>query len=275
MTSNRTNSRAAQEASANGARSFAFGPFLLIPERQLLLQDGDAVRIGCRALDLLTALAERPGELVTKDELMERAWPTTTVDQGNLKVNMAALRRALDDCSDNARYIATVTGRGYRFVAPVETRGPADARPFALASPHGPSFGATQVFEAPDAALGAAMPALFGRPLDPAAQAFVQQSREQGMRIHFVDLPPDAAFPAEARTQPAERFEPVDYGIVIDGEIALILEETTVLLKPGSMVVQRGTGHSWTNLSSRPSRMLVVRFDGQPQRSGAAMLAQS
>ena len=78
-------------------RSFAFGPFVLIPERQLLLKGEAPVRIGSRALDILTALVERPGELVSKRELMARAWPNTIVDEGNLKVNMAALRRALGE----------------------------------------------------------------------------------------------------------------------------------------------------------------------------------
>jgi DNA-binding winged helix-turn-helix (wHTH) protein len=105
-----------------GARAFAFGSFLLVPERQLLLQGESAVQIGGRALEILTALVERPGEIVSKSELIARAWPTTTVEACNLKVNVAALRRALGDDACATRYIATVTGRGYRFVAPVEAR---------------------------------------------------------------------------------------------------------------------------------------------------------
>jgi predicted ATPase/DNA-binding winged helix-turn-helix (wHTH) protein len=102
------------------SRSFAFGPFVLVPERQLLLLGETPVRIGGRALDILTALVERPGEVVSKRELIARAWPSTIVDEGNLKVNMAALRRALGDGVGGAQYIATVTGRGYRFVGPVQ-----------------------------------------------------------------------------------------------------------------------------------------------------------
>ncbi|HJU40550.1 MAG TPA: transcriptional regulator, partial [Tahibacter sp.] len=100
-------------------RSFAFGPFVLVPERQRLLKDDTPVRIGGRALDLLTALVERPGEVVGKRELLARAWPNTVVEEANLKVNMAALRRVLGDGPGAAPYIATVVGRGYRFVAPV------------------------------------------------------------------------------------------------------------------------------------------------------------
>lgn len=106
---------------ASPPRSYAFGPFVLVPERQLLLSGGSRVRIGGRALDLLTALVEQPGEIVSKRQLMARAWPKAVVDEGNLKVNMAALRRVLGDQAGAAQYVATVTGRGYRFVAPVRT----------------------------------------------------------------------------------------------------------------------------------------------------------
>lgn len=107
--------------------SFAFGPFVLIPARQLLLCGETPVRLGGRAIDLLTALVERPGELLTKAELMARAWPSAVVVEANLKVNMLSLRRALGDDADGNRYIVTVTGRGYRFVAPVEQGGHAGA----------------------------------------------------------------------------------------------------------------------------------------------------
>lgn len=102
------------------APTFAFGDYLFIPRRQLLLKRGQPVRIGCRALDLLAAFVQRPGEVLSKRELLEEAWPSTVVVEANLKVHVAALRRALHDDADIAKYIATVNGRGYRFVAPVE-----------------------------------------------------------------------------------------------------------------------------------------------------------
>lgn len=104
-------------------RSFAFGPFLLRPEQQLLLKREAPVRIGGRALDILTALVEKPGELVDKRTLISRVWPNTYVEETNLKVNMAGLRRALEDDSCLPRFIATVVGRGYRFIAPVRATG--------------------------------------------------------------------------------------------------------------------------------------------------------
>jgi len=101
-------------------RTFSFGQFSLTPTRQLLLRNGTPIRLGSRALTILTALVERQGELVTKDELMAAAWPKLFVHESNLKVNMANLRRALGDIQKEPIYVATVIGRGYRFVAPVE-----------------------------------------------------------------------------------------------------------------------------------------------------------
>ncbi|APR77968.1 Signal transduction response regulator [Minicystis rosea] len=114
------------------SRTFAFGPFTLIPARQLLLRDDKPVRIGGRALDLLIALVERPGELVSKSELLALVWPDTNVDEANLKVNMVTLRRVLED-GPAMPYIATVVGRGYRFVAQVHLSGAVELPPEANA----------------------------------------------------------------------------------------------------------------------------------------------
>src|SRR2546430_299372 len=81
-----------------------------------LLQDTQPVRIGSRALDILIALLDRPGALVTKDELMARVWPNTFVEPANLTVHIAALRRALGDGRDGNRFLINIPGRGYRFV---------------------------------------------------------------------------------------------------------------------------------------------------------------
>ena len=100
-------------------RTLSFGEFSLIPARQLLLRNGTPVRVGSRALSILTTLVERRGELITRDELMAAAWPKLFVHESNLKVNMANLRRSLGDAQKEPTYVATVVGRGYRFVAPV------------------------------------------------------------------------------------------------------------------------------------------------------------
>src|SRR5215831_19143370 len=97
----------------------SFGPYRLFPARHLLLEDGKPVRLGSRALELLIALAERRNELVTKDDLIARVWPQTFVEEGSLRVHIAALRRALGDGQKGNRYILNIPGRGYRFVAPL------------------------------------------------------------------------------------------------------------------------------------------------------------
>ena len=102
-------------------RAIRFGPFCLRPAAHLLLKADTPVHIGVRALDLLIVLVERAGEVVTKDELFARVWPGLVVDEGNLRTQVALVRKALRDGQDGARYLMTVPGRGYRFVAPVST----------------------------------------------------------------------------------------------------------------------------------------------------------
>jgi DNA-binding winged helix-turn-helix (wHTH) protein len=99
--------------------TISFGPFRLFPAQRLLLEGDQPVRLGSRALDILAALVERAGEVVAKNELIARAWPTTVVEEGNLKLQVSALRRALGDGRAGHRYIIAVPGRGYEFVAPV------------------------------------------------------------------------------------------------------------------------------------------------------------
>lgn len=101
--------------------AFTFGRFRLIPLRQLLLRDGVPVPLGSRALDILAVLVRHRGELVSKDDLIAAVWPDTFVDESNLKVNVCNLRRSLGDTQKPPQYIATVAGRGYRFVAPLQT----------------------------------------------------------------------------------------------------------------------------------------------------------
>src|SRR6476660_3618748 len=101
------------------ASAISFGPFRLIAAQRLLLEGDKPVRLGSRAFDILAALVEHAGEVVGKEELIARAWPQTYVDEANLKIQISALRRALGDGQAGNRYVATVPGRGYNFVAPV------------------------------------------------------------------------------------------------------------------------------------------------------------
>jgi predicted ATPase/DNA-binding winged helix-turn-helix (wHTH) protein len=97
----------------------SFGPFDFYPGRQLLLESGKPVRIGSRASDMLLALVEKQGQVVSKQELLERVWPGIFVEEGNLRVHVGALRRALGDGQAGRRYISNIAGRGYSFVVPV------------------------------------------------------------------------------------------------------------------------------------------------------------
>lgn len=104
-------------------RCFSFGPFVLIPDRHLLLREDAPVRLGTRALDILAILVQRPGEVIDKQELISLVWCDTFVDESNLKVNIAAIRRALDEGGVYPSRIATVIGRGYRFIESVQSYG--------------------------------------------------------------------------------------------------------------------------------------------------------
>ena len=101
-------------------RVVSFGPYRLLAAQRLLLDEGDKpVRLGSRAFDILTALVERAGEVVGKEELIALAWPATFVEEANVKIQVSALRRALGDGQGGNRYVVTVVGRGYNFVAPI------------------------------------------------------------------------------------------------------------------------------------------------------------
>jgi predicted ATPase/DNA-binding winged helix-turn-helix (wHTH) protein len=117
----------------------SFGPYRLVAAQRLLLEGDKPVRLGGRAFDILAALVERAGEVVGKDELIARAWPATFVDEANLKIQISALRRALGDGQGNSRYVATVVGRGYNFVAPIRVEGPSRASPRPTIAPAAPN----------------------------------------------------------------------------------------------------------------------------------------
>src|SRR5260370_15571472 len=129
-------------------RAISFGSFRLLPGQRVLLEGGQPVRLGSRAFDILATLLERPGEVIGKDELISRTWPKTFVDDVNLKIQVSALRRALGDGQGGRRYIATVPGRGYNFVAPVRFEKPPQAplaATIALAAPHNLPLAATRM----------------------------------------------------------------------------------------------------------------------------------
>jgi DNA-binding winged helix-turn-helix (wHTH) protein len=109
------------QAEAPAPNEFSFAAFRLLRDQRLLLKGEKHVRLGGRAHEILAVLLERPGVVVTKEELFARVWPKQFVEEGNLKFQVAALRKALGDGQDGNRFIANVPGRGYCFVAPVHT----------------------------------------------------------------------------------------------------------------------------------------------------------
>jgi DNA-binding winged helix-turn-helix (wHTH) protein len=96
-----------------------FGPFELSSRQRVLRRDGQVLPLGGRALDILTYLAERAGEVIAKKELIDHVWSDVTVDEGSLRVHVAAIRKALGDGQFGNRYIANIKGRGYAFVGTV------------------------------------------------------------------------------------------------------------------------------------------------------------
>jgi DNA-binding winged helix-turn-helix (wHTH) protein len=98
---------------------FTFGPFLLDLETRALLRDGEPLAIAGRTLDTLVVLLQNRGRLLEKDELLSLIWPGTVVDEANLSQSIFTLRKLLGDSPKHHRYIATIAGRGYQFVAPV------------------------------------------------------------------------------------------------------------------------------------------------------------
>src|ERR1700756_5148726 len=100
-------------------KSLRFGPFELSIGERVLRREGEALPLGGRALDILIYLVERPGEVIAKPELMDRVWSDVTVEEGSLRVHVAAIRKALGDGQFGNRYIANIKGRGYSFVGTV------------------------------------------------------------------------------------------------------------------------------------------------------------
>jgi quercetin dioxygenase-like cupin family protein len=121
---------------------------------------------------------------------------------------------------------------------------------------------------------------------DPTAGPVLHNAPPAGTRIRFVDLPPDATYLNDDKSRITDLFEQVsysegltvkedsphpmmhrseavDYCVIIEGELYIVLDDSEVLLKPGSVVVQRGTNHAWSNRSDKPCRILFVQLDGR------------
>lgn len=107
------------EPAGTATGTLSFGPFTVTPHERLVTREGTALPLGAKAFDTLIALMSRPNEVVSKWDLMALVWPGLRVEEANLRFHVAALRKALGDGRDGARYITTLSGRGYCFVAPI------------------------------------------------------------------------------------------------------------------------------------------------------------
>lgn len=142
-----------------------------------------------------------------------------------------------------------------------------------------------------------ATPARVDNSADPTLGPTMHGAPSHGTRIRYVDFPPDTVYLAEADTRMKDLFlevnddkglttkpdsphpmmhrtESIDYGVVIEGEISLVLDDSEALLKPGSVVVQRGTNHAWANRSGKMCRMLFIQIDGQYEPAIATAIGQ-
>ncbi|MET4036764.1 putative ATPase/DNA-binding winged helix-turn-helix (wHTH) protein [Bradyrhizobium sp. JR7.2] len=104
-----------------------FGPFRLSGSRRVLEKEGVPIEVGVRAFEILAVLVEHAGKVVGKKDLIAQVWPGVTIDEVNLRVQVAMLRKALGEGDAGARYVATIPGQGYCFVAPISRLGPLQA----------------------------------------------------------------------------------------------------------------------------------------------------
>src|SRR5438445_4527536 len=108
-----------QQNGSPSAIGLRFSPFERNVAERSLKKANQVIPLGGRAYDILIALLENAGEVVGKAELIARVWPDVTVAEGSLRVHLSALRKALGDGQFGNKYIASIQGQGYSFIAPV------------------------------------------------------------------------------------------------------------------------------------------------------------
>ena len=107
-----------------------FGPYRVDGPNRLLWKGQEMVALGPKSIEVLLALIARAGQVVGKQELMDRVWPETFVEEANLSVQVSALRKALGEREEGGEYIQTIPKRGYRFMGSVQAapKGPPKKR---------------------------------------------------------------------------------------------------------------------------------------------------
>ena len=99
---------------------YDFGDFRLDTKEKMLMRDGKPVALTPKAFEILCLFVKNHGRLIEKDELMQKIWANSFVEESNLTFNIRQLRKTLDDDAQNPTYIKTVPRHGYRFIAPVK-----------------------------------------------------------------------------------------------------------------------------------------------------------
>ena len=107
---------------------YEFGPFRIDALKRVLMREGEMVPLTSKSLDTLLVLVEHRGQVVSKDDLMKTLWPDTVVEENNLTQQISMLRKALGERANEHRYVVTVPGRGYSFVAEVRLHRNGDLR---------------------------------------------------------------------------------------------------------------------------------------------------
>src|ERR1700752_4988210 len=101
-------------------KNFRFAEFELDGVKRLLLRNGEPLSLNPKALELLMVMVESRGDVLTKDDLLDKVWPDQIIEEGNLKVHISSLRKVLGQSGNDNRFIVTVPGRGYTFVADLD-----------------------------------------------------------------------------------------------------------------------------------------------------------
>jgi DNA-binding winged helix-turn-helix (wHTH) protein len=102
-------------------KTFSFAEFEVDAAKRLLLKDGQPVALNPKTFDLLLTLVENRGEVVHKNDLLDKVWANQFVEENNLTVHISALRKALSEKKNENRFLVTVPGKGYKFVGDVQT----------------------------------------------------------------------------------------------------------------------------------------------------------
>ena len=241
----------------SGVSRFRFGPFVLTPSEHTLVRDGHPVRLARKDFDLLVLLVERAGSLMRKEELQERLWPDSVVEEGNLNRHVSTLRRALGDAEGPERLIETVPRVGFRFAGLVEQID--DASTPASAAEGGSRRGGARA-AARTAAIAIAMVALavgFSRTLDR------RRAEGGGSWTALAVLPFTTLDGAQA--------DALGLGLA-DGIITRLSGQTLIAVRPTSAIRDYGAG------ASRPTPIAVARalnvdviLEGHIQRSADAV----